>query len=427
MKWLLLLLLSVLACPAAAQAPAAPPIVRTWLDPASGAVIGQPIALNVEVMFPGEMGHPPAVNVGAAPGAQIMRFETQALTIRDRIDGRDYVGQRFAFTVFPRRGGSIEVPAAEVTLLDPGGDPIGNASGKPIAFEVTVPPGIDPSGPVIASTEVRVRQEWTPDPAGAFKVGGAIKRVIHRQAADVPALGMADYAFSAPEGVRVYADPPKVEDRTNRGSVEGIRTDIVTYVFERPGAYRLPSLAQPWWNLSTREVRTETMEGISITAAATPIRPRKQGARGWVSRFGPMGLAFAAALLALLAAMAWFPRLVALRRRHRETYLSGPDHAREELRRVARHGKAEETYAALERWLRRLTADERAAARAHRQLGPLIARLEADVFGSRSGWSREYGAEFSQALSKSALKRDGLERMSVGPLPPLNPSPIGRP
>lgn len=197
----ILLAFAMAMAPVLAQAPTATPLVRTTLASSDGIVIGQPVQLHVEVLFPGEMPRPPLVKVPESPGAQTLHFETQAITIRDRIGDQDYVGQRFEFVIFPRRGGDIQVPAADITLLDRAGDPVGSAKGQQIQFSVTVPPGIDPSGPVLAASDVRVSEHWSPDPASAtFRAGSAITRVIQRKATDVPALGMADFRFTAPEG-----------------------------------------------------------------------------------------------------------------------------------------------------------------------------------------------------------------------------------
>ena len=77
-------------------------VVRAKLDPATGAVPGQPVKLFVDILFEGAMPRPPLVEVEAASGAQILRFETQAVTIREDVNGKDYVGQRFEFVVlFP--------------------------------------------------------------------------------------------------------------------------------------------------------------------------------------------------------------------------------------------------------------------------------------------------------------------------------------
>ena len=158
------LLALVMVLPAASALAQAPPRIATTLDPADGAVVvGQPVQMHVRVLFADDMAHPPLVSVPEAPGAQIMRFESQALTVRDQIDGQAYVGKDFAFTVYPRRAGDIAIPAPRVTLLDRGGDPAGEARGTPTHIHARVPPGLDASGPVLVSSRVAARQEWSPD------------------------------------------------------------------------------------------------------------------------------------------------------------------------------------------------------------------------------------------------------------------------
>ena len=102
------LLFLSLAAPSLAQSTSV--VVREKLDPPSGAVIGQPIRLLVDVLFPDTMPRPPRVSVPDTPGTQIMRFESQGVTMRDQIGGQNYVGQQFEFIVFPRRGGAFTLP-----------------------------------------------------------------------------------------------------------------------------------------------------------------------------------------------------------------------------------------------------------------------------------------------------------------------------
>lgn len=419
--------LAMAMAPALAQAPAATPLIRTTLAPPDGIVIGQPVQLHVEVLFPGEMPRPPLVKVPEAPGAQTLRFETQAITIRDRIGDQDYVGQRFEFVIFPRRGGDIAVPAADITLLDRSGDPVGSAKGQQIHFSVTVPPGIDPSGPVLAAPDVRVSETWSPNPASTtFMAGSAITRVIQRKATDVPALGMADFRIAAPEGVRAYADPPVIDDKVDRGSVEGFRTDKVTYVFEKPGSYVLPALSQPWWDTDDRQARTETLAGVTVkvSAAAAPSQqPRWRDAMADWRRFVIPVLG--AALVLLLGTLLW-PRLSALWRRREQRHLASEAFARKALRRIAGTGDAPATYRALVTWLERLPPNGNDASRRDNRLQPLIAQLERSLFGMGGGWSKQNGVELAELVARlQAPRRSGLLHASP-PLPPLNPPQSSR-
>ncbi|WP_181832923.1 BatD family protein [Bosea caraganae] len=405
----------LLLLPIAAMAQTTPdaPRLRTSLEPAAGIVIGQPVRLRVQVLFPGEMPHPPLVKVREAPGTQILRFETQALTIRDRIDGNDYVGQVFEFVVFPRRPGEIAIPAPDVTLLDRAGDPVGTATGEATRFGVSVPPGIDPSGPVLVADKVSASESWSPEPGSTLREGGAITRIIRRQASGVPALGMAELRFTAPEGVRVYLDPPVVEDRVDRGGVDGARTDKVTYVFERPGTYALPQISQPWWSLSSKEARIEALPGAMVTVAATSpaASERHRFDAGWLA-WGLLGL------VALVTAVAGGVTFV---RPWRERYRASAAFAQRQLLRTAAFGDAAATYRAMQTWRSRMSLADMASLETDPSLLPHYQHLLAVIFGGIGSW----GGRDGRALAKAVAAWRSEHPQAGGlpqPLPPLNPA-----
>ena len=398
-------------------------VVRAKLDPATGAVPGQPVKLFVDVLFEGAMPRPPLVEVEAASGAQILRFETQAVTIREDVNGKDYVGQRFEFVVFARRSGQITIPPANVRLLDRTGDPTGLVKGHSLTLGVVAPPGLDLSGPVLAATKVTASEKWAPDPATAsFKPGGAVTRIITRHADGVPALGMAEFAFVAPAGVRVYVDAPQSDDRVNRGAVVGSRADKVTYVFVKPGTYDLPDLVQPWWELEAKQARSETLSGVRVVV---PEFAREKGAgNGKILPFGYTMLAAAGfGVLALAFSLVAVPRLGAVWREQRARYEASERSGRRVLRRISKTGDALATYRALEVWLHRLPLrrGHRLCA-ATRALRSLKQDLERALFGAGDEWTRAKGVELCSRADalRPALRGFGLTRREA--LPPLNPS-----
>lgn len=417
MRALALLLLLAVPMIAFAQTPAQPPIIHTSLDPTDGIVVGQPVRLNVAVLFPDEMPHPPLVSVPEAAGAQILRFETQAVTVRDRIDGRDYVGQSFEFIVFPRRGGDIAVPAPAITLLARDGDPAGSTAGTAMRFSVSVPAGIDPSGPVLVADSVSASESWSPQPDGRrFRVGDAVTRTVRRQAAGVPALGMAEFRFEALDGVRTYVDPPVIEDRSNRGSVDGQRTDKVTYVFEKPGQYELPALTQPWWSLAAKQARTETLAGLTVTVASAAAVAQSSRS-GWLSS-APWLLAGALLIFVLLLSQERLRRIwggIVERRRSSEHF------ARRRLLQAAKAGDPAMTYRAFAAWRACVPASRQAALDQDRALGDRLADLERSLFGEGGSWGRQSGAELARAITAWPLAGPSRQGGS-SPLPPLNPS-----
>lgn len=403
--------------------PASPPIVRTTLDPAEGAVVGQHIALYVDVLFPGDMPRPPRVTIPDMPGAQVMRFETQGTTLRDTIDGVGYVGQRFEFGVFPRRGGALAIPPAAVTLLDRQGDVTGTVQGPPQKATIEQPKGIDAGSVAIATTRLTLDQGWSPDTKGPLHPGDALVRTITRTAEDIPALAMRDLAFSAPEGVRVYADAPVSQDNSNRGSITGKRVDRVTYVFETDGTFELPAVTQPWWSLADHSAQNASGAARTVTVQAAPQTTSRTGpSASMVSRPG-LWAAIAAAIVVVGLL------LVALARRLRNR-TANPGKTTEQTERAAfdafrRACDSDDlvaTYQALAAW--------RAAWRslpAGLAEPPRDAALESALFGQgasdRPSWSHQSARSlFSmQSRFREAQLNPGSPP-GLPALPPLNPA-----
>ena len=71
------------------------------------------------------------------------------------------------------------------------------------------------------------------------------------------------------EHVAVYQEEPAVEDVINRGQLEyGKRIETITYVPARAGEYQLPDIGVSWWDIGSKQLRTENLPGISIAVTA---------------------------------------------------------------------------------------------------------------------------------------------------------------
>ncbi|NUB13911.1 hypothetical protein GAY28_15095 [Azospirillum brasilense] len=410
----LALLLLWPAFPIAAQdSPGSDVLVRQSIKPESGAVIGQHVALYVDVLFRNGMPRPPRVSLPDAPGLQAFRFGTQATTMRESIGNETYVGQRFEFALYPRRGGVFELPPAAVTLLDRNGAETRTAQGQALHLDVGVPPGVDPSQPVVATRGLTLTEQWVPRQDGTFKAGDAILRTITRSAENVPGLAMRDLAFPVPDGVRAYADPPEIDDHSNRGAITGRRTDRVTYVFERGGHVTIPAVAQPWWDLATRTVRTAQAPGATITveapsATATPAAAAARSEGGWLARHRSSLIAGGAFLVVLAFAVAGFLR------HRRRTDAADESAAFAALHRACATSDAAAVYHAFARWRAFLAPAEREAA------SRAAIRLDAALFsGASARWENRDSVEFVRLLAD--IRRSHSPHASEFRLAPLNP------
>lgn len=403
MRALLLLMALLLSTPALAQTEGV--IVRTTVKPEQGAVLGQHVRVFVDVLFPGEMPRPPQVALADMPGAQIVRYETQATTISETIDGKDYTGQRFEFALYARRGGLLTMPAAKVTLLNSAGDVAGHVQGQATDVQITVPSGVDPSRPLVTTDSLTLDEQWQPAPSSPFKAGDAIVRTITRVAADVPGMAMLDLSFTAPPGVRVYVDPPQSDDRVSRGDVTGRRTDRVTYVFETGGSFVIPEVVQPWWDLSANRLRRAVGGGATIAVAAAPVTGTPvDSIELWV---------FAVVTaLGLVAFALWvWPRLLAWSTVRRSHWLASEPKAFGDLKVACQRGKPEAIYRAFTVWRRRLPQSAAVA--------PLAEEIEAVLFAGAS-WSAGQAEAFGKRAEALRHATTGQEQMPI--LPPLNPA-----
>ena len=82
-------------------------------------------------------------------------------------------------------------------------------------------------------------------------------------------------AWGAPEGVRLYPDPPRLEDRTDRGQLRALRSDQVTYLPQRPGPVTLPGMPIFWLEPGSSQPRD-----LSVPPLAFEVLPAvKAGGR----------------------------------------------------------------------------------------------------------------------------------------------------
>lgn len=400
-------LLALLLCWISVVCRAQDVVVRSQVEPQAGAVIGQHVRILIDVLFKNQMPRPPRVAIDEARGAQILRTETQATTMSDRIDDQPYIGQRFEFALYARRGGMIVVPAARVTLLDAKGDEVGIIDGQPLQAEVVAPAGVDPSTPVVATVEATLEEQWSPAPR-SFRPGDALVRTVTRTAADVPSMAMLDLAFPAPPGVRVYVEPPKSEDSVDRGDLVGRRVDRVTYVFETPGTVELPAVIQPWWDLRGSRLREATGAGAKVTILA-PAQAPDHHRRGVIA----VGLAV------VLLGIGWWlaPRAKAIWIDRRQRWQNSESKAFRGLCRACRRGDVPAIYRAFLIWRQRIAQP--------RMLDSLSEELEQSLYGSdrHQTWSDAEARSFREKArnARHTIKR-AHDDAGYGDLPPLNPS-----
>ncbi len=251
-----------------------PVVVRAYFTPKENIWVGQRVTLHVDVLGRSGWAQIKQFRDFEISGALFLRVETQGTRIQETIGGESYSGQRYELLVFPKRAGTIQVSAVplevEIKSWGAGAQSSLTRINTPVLqFQANLPPGAQGETDLISTTEFQVRQHWQPE-TEKVKVGDSLKRTLRFQAADVPGLAFRPLSFDPIDGVATYPAPSQVEDRINRGSLTGYRSENVTYVFQTPGKVQLPDVVVTWWDISHKELKRERLEGQTLDVTPNP-------------------------------------------------------------------------------------------------------------------------------------------------------------
>ena len=271
-----------------------PVVVRASVTPKDNIWVGQRVTLQVDVLGRSGWAQIKQVRDFELSGALVLRVETQGTRIQDTLDGESYSGQRYELLVFPKRAGTIQIPAVpvQVEIKSWGADAKSSferVNTPALQFQANLPPGAQQESELISTTEFRARQQWEPE-TEQVKAGDSLKRVFIFEAADVPGSAFAPLAYDPVDGVTVYPTQPLVSDRTDRGTLTGSRKESVTYVFQAPGKVKLPDVAVTWWDITNKELKRETLQGRTLavtpnpaaqTSAASQVQNKRSATEKW--------------------------------------------------------------------------------------------------------------------------------------------------
>jgi len=424
------------------QAQEPQPLLRVSFEPGPRVLVGQPLTLHVELLTPSWFPKPPQFPTLEIANAVTVLPEG-SLNLNTSVDGNSYAGLRRSYLIYPQATGEFTLPQAEVEFVYalPNARPSEPTSlaFPPETFEAYIPAEAAGMASFLATTRLSVKQELDPEPT-ALKEGDSFRRTITIEADQTFAMFLPPVEWSAPEGIRVYPDPPKSTDRgTGRGGfVGGQRVDAAVYVAREAGAYSLPEIEVSWWDLNTNQARTETLSAIEFQVEENPnaaldqfdrTAPPAPDEERAVEPAAQRDWGEVAAGLVLLALVVW----LTVRRLRRED--SGPTPQQREAESFRAFEQAcgsndpAASLARLQAWLDQrargeaITVGEFAARSGDPKLRELVEDLNRRLFaregGGAAGWE---GQAFYRSVAK-ARQRSGADAAAkkASVLPALNP------
>jgi len=246
-------------------------VLRSSVQPEK-AWLGQRVILQIDVLGSDGWTQITRFDDIEIPGAYLMRTDSQGTRLQETIDGTSYSGQRYEFSIYPQAAGVIEIPVTgvEVTTRAAGGDTgasVQQAHAPAVTLLSNIPAGAENIRGLVSTTQLTAEQTWQ-SPDETPEVGDALQRTVSLQAVDVSGMAFTPLEHEDIPGVGIYPAQPTVEDTSNRGSLNGSRTEVVTYVFEQSGEVQFPDIEFSWWNLADSKLEHVVLPGHLIRVAA---------------------------------------------------------------------------------------------------------------------------------------------------------------
>lgn len=403
--------------------------LRTQISPERDAWVGERVRVFVTVLMETRPMASPRFDLPRVDGALLQQSPGSPLLGTERIDGAQYITQRFELLLFPQREGEIEIPPIDVRVDLGAGDV--ELSTPPLAARAALPAGVEAGTALITTRDLSVDERFEPafDAEGRLEltVGDALSRTITLRAKDLLGIALPPAPVPSLDGLAVYPEAPSVDDRLQRGALSGTRSDRVTFVCARAGTYTFPALVYSWWNPGPGMLERVTLPARTLVVVPDPDAPVVASVEAPTTQRSRIALGALLALVAIGALVLWRSRSrlrAALRRRREE-------HGQREPARFAalvhacKSGNTAAGWIALLQWTAVLGGEERwdsidDAARALE--APELLRESAALQRAlldATPWSGAGLLEESRALrARTAPRRTG-----DAPLPGLNPPP----
>jgi hypothetical protein len=254
---------------------AAEPLVEAQLATQGDIWQGQRIVLNLTIKTPGTFASAPAFDLPQVPHVILIPPQGRPVLGTEMIGDDTFTTQLHELTAFPQKSGTITIPPFKIRFDSSAGfgKPVQSrtVTTPPISFDIERPPGTEALALVLTTTNFVVTESWKPEPRTTpVAVGTAYSRTIQCTADDLPGIVLPAFPVPSLNGLRAYRHEPQLDDKEQRGTLIGQRTETVTFVCERPGQYELSAMTVSWWNPETRRLQEVTLPAHTIAVSAPP-------------------------------------------------------------------------------------------------------------------------------------------------------------
>jgi hypothetical protein len=255
--------------------------IKAWIEPRENIIARQQVNLQIEIATDKWFSGGTRFGPFEIKDAILLQRENFALNSSRKEDNASWTVQQWTLVIYPQRGGVFEIPTIPVHLSIAGDNLesiVGELQTEPFSFTAGLPEpmfqGMLEKTSWIVTSHFTINESFDKS-FDDLKPGDAIVRSISMSAINLPAMMLPGITLDNLPGIAVYPKPPQLADKVNRGSYLAARSQIITYVFEKPGDYELAKQTFYWWNLET-----DTFETIDLEARVMKVHDSAEIAEG---------------------------------------------------------------------------------------------------------------------------------------------------
>jgi len=278
---------------------------------AEKAWIGERIRLTIDVLAPDAWAKIPLLPQLEIPGAHVIISDPLGTRLSETLSGQTASGQRYEYSLYPRREGLLKIPALSIEVAVRAFGPqamtaTSTHATAPMELAVRRPQGIPGATPFVTSPRLTLAQQWSPRDTSALKVGDALTRHVTLEADDSPALALPALIPTQLQGASLYPAQPSLRDNTDRGSCTATRTEAVTIIFKQAGTIVLPPVELLWFDPTSGQATTARVDGMTLQIAPSrDLSGPLGGPKTPRARHLLRGLLVILAIMTLLGVVVW--------------------------------------------------------------------------------------------------------------------------
>lgn len=257
------------------------PVVRAALS-AQEVSIGSEVTLTITVLVPTWFSKPPVYPAMEIQGLVTELPPDSTYPMSEVRDGDNWSGliREYKFYPLEDRTFNLGEKRIKLTYADPETrQPLKTEVSLPsLEFSAVKPVGAENLEPFLSGSSLDLIQEVSHE-SEIYRPGDSVERLITLRFEGMPSLFLPPLlSVNEIPGISIYPGTPKTDDerKENDQTVTGIRSEVMTYVFERGGTFEFPAVTLRWWNTGTNQIEITSIPPLVFEVKKTYTQKIKE-------------------------------------------------------------------------------------------------------------------------------------------------------